>query len=117
MFIQNLMILLVGILMAVALYLFRNLTAEIKEGYLIFYFDSGFIRRKIKIADIVSAKSVRNPWYFGWGVRWFGRGWLYNVSGLDAVEVALRNGTVFRIGTDEPNKLENAIHQHQSILR
>ena len=37
------------------------------------------------------------------------RMWIYNVAGLDAVEIKLRNGKTYRVGTDEPKKLEQAI--------
>ncbi len=36
---------------------------------------------------------------------------LYNVSGFDAVEIKLRTGKKFRIGTDVPQELEEAIRQ------
>jgi hypothetical protein len=52
---------------------------------------------------------VRNRWYYGWGIRITPRGWLYNVSGLDAVELALKNGKCVRIGSDEPHALARAI--------
>jgi hypothetical protein len=34
---------------------------------------------------------------------------VYNVSGFDAVEIKLKNGKRYRIGTDEPKDLEQAI--------
>jgi hypothetical protein len=37
--------------------------------------------------------------------------WIYNVSGFDAVEITMKNGKIYRIGTDEPLKLEQAISQ------
>jgi hypothetical protein len=37
--------------------------------------------------------------------------WIYNVSGFDAVEITLKNGNTYRIGTDEPKELEQAILQ------
>ena len=37
--------------------------------------------------------------------------WIFNVSGFDAVEIKMENGKIFRIGTDEPKKLEHAILQ------
>ena len=30
--------------------------------------------------------SIAMTWYFGWGIRIYSEGVLYNVSGLDAVE-------------------------------
>jgi len=35
--------------------------------------------------------------------------WIFNVSGFDAVELIMKNGKIYRIGTDEPIKLESAI--------
>jgi hypothetical protein len=51
------------------------------------------------------------PWYAGWGIRWTGDGWLYNVSGLRAVELRTRHGKRYLIGTDRPEELEAAIRQ------
>jgi hypothetical protein len=36
---------------------------------------------------------------------------IFNVSGLDAVEIKMKNGKIYRIGTDEPKQLERAILQ------
>ncbi len=56
-------------------------------------------------------KAVRNPWYYGWGIRLTPLGWLYNVSGLSAVDVVLEDGRHVQIGTDQPEALERALHQ------
>jgi len=45
---------------------------------------------------------VRNHWWNGFGIR-MGSGFrLYNVSGLDAVELHLKSSDIRRIGTDDP---------------
>ena len=36
-------------------------------------------------------------------------GWLYNVSGFDAVAITLRDGRKFAVGTDDPHGLITAI--------
>ena len=72
-------------------------------------FGIGLIRKRIPLADVRSWREVRNPWYAGWGIR-LGPGYvLWNVSGRDAVELALANGRCFRIGTDEPAALAAAL--------
>jgi hypothetical protein len=53
--------------------------------------------------------AVTNPWYYGWGIRWTPKGPLYNVSGFEAVEIRMLSGKSFRIGTDEPDLLRQAI--------
>ena len=36
-------------------------------------------------------------------------GWMYNVWGFESVELELRSGRVFRIGTDEPTDLHGVL--------
>jgi hypothetical protein len=93
----------IGIL--AALLLFGSLTVVGDNEQLSFYFGIGAIKKKFKYGDLQSIRKVKNKWYWGWGVRWFGRGWLYNVSGLDAVELIFKYGKVLRIGTNDPDAL------------
>jgi len=68
---------------------------------------------KFLLSEIASVKTARNKWYYGWGIRywhWPKPVWIYNVSGFDAVELALSNGQDYRIGTDEPQALEAALN-------
>ncbi len=77
-------------------------------------FGIGLIKTSFRWEVIEVCKPVRNKWYFGWGVRKLDRGWMYNVSGLDAVEISMKNHRVYRIGTDEPETLCNVIQTHLS---
>jgi hypothetical protein len=92
---------------------FATLTAWIDENYLRIKFGYGIFSRKFALNKIVSVQAVKNHWYYGWGIRlwlWPSR-WIFNVSGFDAVEIIMKNGKVYRIGTDKPNELETAIKQ------
>jgi hypothetical protein len=91
----------IPVLLVIAiLSLFYSLTVEIKDGALKCHFGPGVIRRRFFLSEIEGAQSVRNPWYAGWGIRWRpGRYVLWNVSGFQAVELVLKNGKRFRIGT------------------
>ncbi len=89
--------------------LFAALTVEIRDGFLKFRFGLGLIRKKLKIAEIESCEIVRNPWYYGWGIHATRKGWVYNVSGFEAVEIFMRDGRRLRIGTDEAELLRKAI--------
>jgi len=84
---------------------------QVDEKYLQIKFGYGIYKKKFLISDLVSAKTVKNKWYYGWGIRgWlWPKMWIYNVSGFDAVEIKLKNGKTYRIGTDEPSKLKEAI--------
>jgi hypothetical protein len=35
--------------------------------------------------------------------------WIFNVWGFDAVEIKMKNGKIYRIGTDDAKKLEEII--------
>ncbi len=89
--------------------LFATLTVEVTEAYVLLKFGPGLIRKRFPLSSIVSAQAVRNPWYAGWGIHMLPRGWLYNVSGSDAVELEMTDGGVHRIGTDQPAELLKAI--------
>lgn len=97
--------------------LFSTLTVDVGEGRVLCYFGPGLIRKSIPLADIVGVRPVRNPVLLGWGIRWMpGQYWVWNVSGLDAVELTLLSGNRFRIGTDEPLELAKAIEEHRATI-
>ena len=97
-----------GVLLLTEL-LFATLTVEVDREAVQFHFGIGLIRKTILLSDIESVRVVRNSWLYGWGIRYTPHGWLYNVSGLGAVELQLRSGKKMRIGSDEPEKLARAI--------
>ncbi len=96
-------------LLIVAAFLFATLSVTVQGEWLECRFGPGLIRRRIRLTDVQRAGAVRNKWYYGWGIRLTPHGWLWNVSGLDAVELTFVNGKKFRIGTDEPERLLEAI--------
>lgn len=100
----------VGIFLAVALLSFSTLTVTVAQGVVEARFGPlGLFRKRLALRDIESCQVVRNPWWYGWGIRLTPRGWLFNVSGLDAVEFRMNSGRNYRIGTDEPQALQAAI--------
>lgn len=92
---------------------FATLTELIDKNYLQIKFCYGIFARKFALNQIASVQTVKNHWYYGWGIRlWlWPKMWIYNVSGFDAVEIIMKNGKVYRIGTDVPEQLETAIKQ------
>jgi len=96
---------------------FATLTVEIRDGFLKFRFGLGLIRKKLKIVEIESCEIARNPWYYGWGIHATGKGWVYNVSGFEAVEIFMNDGRRLRLGTDEPELLRKAILTAQMDTR
>jgi hypothetical protein len=86
-------------------WLFHSLTIEIDKGELSWRFGPGLVRKSVPLEEIISAEPVRTNLLEGWGIHLSRYGWLYNVSGFDAVAVTLRNGKCFALGTDEPQAL------------
>ena len=100
--------------MAIILFIlasFGSLQVIIDEECLRIKFGYGIYKKRFSLSDIRSAKTVKNHRYYGWGIRlWlWPKMWIYNVSGFDAVEIKLKNGKTYRIGTDEPEELEQTI--------
>lgn len=95
---------------------FSRLTVAVTAGTVRATFGWGWPRRTIAVDDIAGFRKVRNKWYYGWGVRRLPKGWMFNVWGLDAVEIDLRSGKTVRIGSDEPDDLVAALAA-QTMLR
>lgn len=89
----------------ICIILFASLSVIVNDKSVEIRFGVGLIKKKFSLEEIELCTVVRNRWWYGWGIRKIPKGWLFNVSGLDAVELAMRNGKVYRIGTDESQKL------------
>lgn len=92
-------------LLAIAGWVFHSLTIEVGDGELRWRFGAGLISKQVPLNEITSAQRVRTSALEGWGIHWSRFGWLYNVSGYNAVAITLRNGKRFALGTDEPEAL------------
>lgn len=100
---------LVFAVMAIGIALFHSLTIRVTERRVECWFGPGLIRKRFDLAEITEARPVRNRWYYGWGIRLTPHGWMFNVAGLDAVEITLTSGKRFRIGTHHPDEAARAI--------
>lgn len=97
------------VVLVLLLILFGTLTVDISGGCILVFFGPGLIRKSFPVESVKQAEIVRNRWIYGWGVRRFPNCWIYNVSGLSAVEIELDDGRRYRIGTGEPEELLKAI--------
>jgi hypothetical protein len=88
---------------------FWGLTVEVTAEAVTLAFGAGLIRRTIPRARIKAVRQVRNAWYWGFGIRVTPHGWMWNIAGLDAVEIEYADGARFRIGTDDPAGLLAAL--------
>jgi hypothetical protein len=99
------------VLTAVAcLIIFYKMTITIDNESISFKLGIGLLGKSYKISDIESCSSVKNSFIYGWGIHKIPKGWLYNVSGLKAIELRFKDSTrVVRIGTDNPDEIAGVI--------
>ncbi len=97
------------IIVLTVLGVFSRLTVAINDQVIKIQFGLRIIRKAFPLKEIETFRVVRNPWYYGWGIRFTPRGWLFNVSGFLAIELQMKNGKCYRIGTDDPDNLAEAL--------
>jgi hypothetical protein len=85
------------IVMIAAAVLFSSLTVEVTDNELRWRFGPGLWSYRLPLNEIRDVAVVRNHWWNGWGIRIAPGFRLYNVSGLDAVELRLKSNEVRRI--------------------
>jgi hypothetical protein len=98
-----------ALLFAVLAWLFSSLTVTVSGDALQWYFGPGVWKYRLPRADIAAVRIVRNSVLNGFGIRMRPGFRLYNVSGLDAVELQLKSGEIRRIGTDDAGGLAAAL--------
>ena len=101
---------LVSLTMGICLLIFYKLTIIIDDTHLSFKLGAGLVSRKFPLSGIKECRSVRNNPLTGIGIRLYSNGWLYNVSGLGAIELTFKNKkTRIRIGTDKPDEIAQLV--------
>ncbi|MFO0946226.1 MAG: hypothetical protein U1D30_09810 [Planctomycetota bacterium] len=90
-------------------YLFSSLRILVTDDDLIWAFGPGVLRKRVPLREIEQAEVTKTHLWEGWGMHYTPRGWLYNVSGFDAVAIRLKSGKQFVLGTDQPRELAEAI--------
>ena len=96
-------------LMAVLMVLFGSLTVDVDSERIRIRFGPGFISKRWFLSHVESAEVIRTRIWHGWGIHLTPQGWLYNVSGFDAVRISLASGKSKLVGTNEPDQLVGAL--------
>ena len=99
------------IIILIALGIFTRLTVTVDNQMIKVQFGLRIVRKAFRLNEIEAYRVVKNPWYYGWGIRFTPRGWLFNVSGFSAIELQMKNGKTYRIGTDDPDNLAAALDE------
>jgi hypothetical protein len=103
------------VILVICAIVFSKLTIKVDGETLKACFAVGLICKKVPLAEIVACEPIRIRWWYGWGIHLTPYGWLYNVSGLDAVAITLRDERKFALGTDDPQGLTDAI-RHSACM-
>jgi hypothetical protein len=105
-------------LMIAALQLaFYQLTTIVTESTLTVRYGVGLLAFRFPLSEITQITERSVPWYAGYGIRWVGDAWLFNVSGNDAIEVTFASGRKVWVGTDDPNGLAAILRLRMKELR
>ena len=104
--------LIISIILLVCLVLFYRLKITIEDETLCASFGPGIIRKRVRLEEIIGCEPIRIRWWYGWGIHLTPYGWLYNVSGFDAVAITLHDGKRFALGTNDPKALTEAISRN-----
>ncbi len=102
------LLILEGVLL-LAITIFGQLSVAVDRKQVHVAFGLGWIHRSVDLERLASVEVVRSPWYYGWGIRLIPHGWMWNVSGFDAVDLKFHGGRRFRVGSDDPAGLAAAV--------
>jgi len=106
----------IAVLIACAI-CFSSLTIQVTDQQLSWRFGLGLFRKALPLATIQGAEILRIPLLYGWGIHRTPQGWLYNVSGRQALVIRLQNDTAVLLGTDEPERLQAALRRTSDMAR
>jgi hypothetical protein len=96
----------------ICLLMFYKITIYVDNTSVSFKLGIGLISKKFLLSDIEICKAVKNPALYGLGIHYTPDGWLYNVSGRDAIELTFKNNiSKILIGTDKPEEVSRLINQ------
>lgn len=90
--------------------LFGQLETTVFKDRIVIKFGVGLVKKTILLKDIKSVKKVKSTFMHGWGIRYTPYGWLWNISGYEAVEIEFKSERKnFRIGCKSHGELQAAI--------
>jgi len=98
------------LIIVICLLLFYNISIYINDSSLSFRMGIGLFGKSYKLSEIKSCRPVINSAFVGFGIHLLRNGWIYNVSGLKAIELSFYNkSSIVRIGTDRPEEISNIV--------
>ncbi|WP_166110440.1 hypothetical protein [Pseudoalteromonas sp. Z9A5] len=109
------LIIFAGILVLVG-FLFHGLTVKVDDKTISWAFGPGVAGQSVELLDIAEAKAVQNSYRHGIGMRITHDGWIYTVSGFSAIQLTLKDGTMYRVGTNDQQGLLAALKENKVLI-
>lgn len=107
----------IGVVIALLAAVFSSLTVQVSDRFLHWNFGFGLVHKQVALAQIQHVEGIRTGVLDGWGIHYTKRGWLYNVSGFDAIAVTLQNGKQFVLGSNDVANLSKALANEMQSIR
>lgn len=103
------------VLLAIVAFIFYGLTVEVdpKRETLSWWFGPKVAKVTLAFDDIDYVQPVTNSLRHGIGMRISTDGWVYTVAGFKALEVVMKDGTKYRVGTADQSNLIAAMASKQ----
>jgi len=96
----------ITLIILIVLLWFYRIVIEINETYISFKLGVGIFGKKYRVESLLSCKPVTNPILYGLGIKKIPNGWIFNVSGLKAIELSFKDKkSIVRIGTNKPQEI------------
>ena len=93
-------------------FLFHGLTVKVDDHGVQWFFGPGVAKKQVAFADIEGVEMVSNSFRHGIGIRITHDGWVYSASGFSAVAIEMKDGTFYRVGSNDAQNLVCAIRRH-----
>lgn len=104
----------ISILMLLCCLTFYKITITVSQTQVSFKMGIGLFGKTYQMSDIRQCRPVSNSFIAGIGIKMLPNGWLYNVSGIKAIELQFKSKySIVRIGTNKPEEISEYI---QSIV-
>ncbi len=107
----------ISLILMVCLLLFFQMKTTVDNEKIQILFGIGLIKKIIYIRNVKEVSIVTNKWYNGLGIKIINNGWMYNIQGLNAIELKLKNTkSIIRIGTADSEKLKQAVETKMQLF-
>lgn len=81
-----------SLLFILLLLVFYRLKIRVDSSGIHVIYGIGLIHININPQEIYQVSAVKTPWFYGLGIRFTGKGMLYNIQGFHAVEIYYLDG-------------------------